>query len=386
MTRRLYYDDARLTEFEARVVEALDEGRRLVLDQTAFYPASGGQPDDRGVISGVPVSGVVEEGERIVHVLSEPVIAGTVRCQVNWPRRFDHMQQHSGQHLLSAVMVELANAPTLSFHLGEEASTIDVGAASLDAAHVAAAERRANEIIQENRPVSVSYENAGEAADLRKPRERGGTLRIISIEGLDRSACGGTHVRATGEIGLLSIRKLDKIRGNVRIEFLCGMRAVCRARADFSALAEIARALSSPLDGAPALVAAQAEAAKDLDKALRRAAIELAQYKGKELYQATPPGADGVRRHRADIRQGPIPDDVRALAQSFTSQPMAVFLAACSEPPSLLLAASTDSGVHAGNALKAAVTAHGGRGGGSATLAQGSVPSVETLLACIKAL
>ncbi len=189
--------------------------------------------------------------------------------------RFDHMQQHTGQHLLSAVLLEMFDAPTVSFHLGAESSTIDV-TGTLEAPQLRDAERRANQIVFENRPVIISFQHSSEDLGLRKPTEREGEVRIISIQDLDRSACGGTHVRATGEIGPILLRKLDRIRGNLRIEFLCGGRAIARARADFDALSEIARIFSAPLDDAPAMVEAQREKLQESDRARRRLATELA--------------------------------------------------------------------------------------------------------------
>ncbi|RPI18761.1 MAG: alanyl-tRNA editing protein, partial [Acidobacteriales bacterium] len=312
-------------------------------------------------------------------VTAEPVEGVEVACQVEWARRFDHMQQHTGQHLLSAVLVEMHGAATVSFHLGSEISTIDVAIPALDATEVAAIEARANQRIVENRPVQVSFETAAEALDLRKPSEREGVLRIVAIEGLDRSPCGGTHVRATGEIGPLLIRKLDKIRGNVRIEFLCGMRAVRRARTDYDALARISRLLASPLDETPAVVAAQKSLFEAAEKARRRAETELAGRRGRELYEATLPGPDGVRRVVQRLSSGALDEELRALAQGFVAQAKSVFVAAVEEPPSVLLAVSPDAGIHAGNSLKAALSKFGGRGGGSALVAQGSIPSREQL-------
>jgi uncharacterized protein (TIGR02270 family) len=229
MTDRLYYTDSYLTTFQARVVEKSADGGTVYLDRTAFYPTSGGQPFDTGSIAGAPVVDVVDEGERIAHVLGAAVDLDDVECRIDWPRRFDHMQQHSGQHLLSAVMAELFGIATLSVHFGAASSTLDLDTPSLTADQVRAAETRANEAVFENLPVSVLFADSPEDLGLRKASDRSGVLRVISIEGLDRSACGGTHVRATGEIGPVLIRKLDKVRGAVRVEFLCGLRALRRA-------------------------------------------------------------------------------------------------------------------------------------------------------------
>jgi alanyl-tRNA synthetase len=300
MTDRLYYQDSYLTEFRARVVEVSPDAvspdrQRVYLDRTAFYPTSGGQPFDTGQLGGLNVVEVIDEGDRIAHILSERLEQSEVDGRVHQPRRFDHMQQHTGQHLMSAVLVEMFDAATVSFHLGAEACTIDI-ARALEAEQLRQAERRANQIVFENRPVTVSFQHSSEDLGLRKPTEREGEVRIVSIQGLDRSACGGTHVRATGEIGPILLRKQDRIRGHQRIEFLCGGRAVARARADFEALSQIARVFSAPLDDAPAMVEAQREKLQEADRTRRRLATELAQASGRALYAETPPGSDGIRR------------------------------------------------------------------------------------------
>jgi len=372
MTQRLYYDDCYLQEFRANVVETAEEGRRVYLDRTAFYPTSGGQPFDRGTLGGAAVREVVDEEGRIAHLLEAPLAAGEVAARIDWERRYDHMQQHTGQHLLSAVLIDLFKIPTLSFHMGAVTSTIDIETQALDTRKIERVEERCAEIVAEARHVTISYEESTADLGLRKESKRSGTLRIVSITGLDKSACGGTHVKSTAEIGPILIRKLEKIRGNVRIEFVCGLRAVRQARQDFRTLSEISRLVSVPLEETPALVAAQVEKAKTLEKTVQRLAAELAKREGSELFAAAAPDASGVRRV---TQRGPIDDAMRARAQAFAAGSKAVFLAVCEDPPSILLAASADSGVHAGDRVKAAVTAAGGRGGGNQGLAQGSVPS-----------
>ena len=378
MTDRLYYTDSYLREFRARVTDRSEDGRRIYLDRTAFYPTSGGQPHDTGAIGGVALVEVEDEGERIAHVVEAPLSAGEVDCHIDWDRRFDHMQQHSGQHLLSAVFVERFRISTVSFHLGQEVSTIDLDTATLEPARVVEAERRANQAGFENRPLGVSFEDAAETRDLRKPSERAGMLRIVSIEGLDRSACGGTHVARTGEIGPILLRKLDRIRNTTRVEFLCGGRAIGRARADFDSLSRVAQMVSGSLDEAAGLVAAQFEAARNADKLRRKLEADLAQYQGRELYAVTAPEEGSVRRVLRRLPSGNL-EELRALAQSFTAQPKAVFIAALDEPPAVLLAVSADSGIDAGKLLKAALTQAGGRGGGNPRMAQGSLPSRAAL-------
>ena len=376
MTDRLYYQDSYLTEFRARVVDASPDRQRIYLDRTAFYPTSGGQPFDIGQLGGLDVIEVIDEGDRIAHVLSDRLSESEVDGRIERGRRFDHMQQHTGQHLLSAVLVEMFGAPTVSFHLGAEACTIDVTGA-LEPEQLREAERRANQIVFENRPVSISFQHSSEDLGLRKPTEREGQVRIISIQDLDRSACGGTHVRATGEIGPILLRKLDRIRGNLRIEFVCGGRAIARSRADFEALSKIARVFSASIDDAPAMVEAQREKLQASDKAARRLATELAQASGRALYAETPAGADGIRRVLRRVES--LAEGSRTEAQSFAAAGPAIFLAIGENPPAALLAASKDSGVHAGDVLKRGLTEAGGRGGGNAALAQGSVPSKEAL-------
>jgi alanyl-tRNA synthetase len=379
MTERLYYSDSYLTEFRATVVETSDQGRRVYLDRSAFYPASGGQPGDLGTIGAAPVIDVIDEGDRIAHVVAAPVEAGELACRIDWARRFDHMQQHSGQHLLSAVLADLCQAPTVGFHLGAEVSTVDAGVAALDARQAARVERRVNELVFENRPITIGFEDAAAASGVRKRTDREGELRIVTIRDCDRSACGGTHVRATGEIGPVLIRKLDRIRGNVRIEFLCGGRAVARARADYDALSLVARALAAPLDETPKLVAANLDRLSETEKSLKKLAAELAVLRGRELYAAAEPDAAGVRRHFRRLASGALDDELRATAQGFTSGQRAVFVVRIDCPPSLMLAVSRDSGIDAGGILKEAVTAAGGRGGGSPAAAQGSVPDAAAL-------
>jgi alanyl-tRNA synthetase len=378
MTERLYYTDSYLREFRARVIDRSDDGNTVYLDRTAFYPTSGGQPHDLGSIAGASVVDVLDEGERIAHRTASAVDSTEVDCRLDWARRFDHMQQHSGQHLLSAVFIEQFGIETCSFHLGEEISTLDLEIPAIDMEKVVAAERRANEAVCENRPIGITHEDSAAAGDLRKPTGRAGTIRIVSIQDLDRIACGGTHVHLTGEIGTILIRRLEKIRNNVRVEFLCGSRAVRRARADYDGLARVAQALSTSLDDAPQVASAQLEAVRETDRARRKLEAELSRYQGRELYDASTPDGNGVRRMIKRLPKGTM-EEVRALAQSFTAQPKAVFVGAIEQPASVLLAVSADAGIDAGKTLQSILAQAGGRGGGSARLAQGSLPAKETL-------
>jgi alanyl-tRNA synthetase len=378
MTTRLYYADSYLTEFDARVVERAEDGRRVYLERTAFYPTSGGQPHDTGVLGDASVRDVIDEGERIAHVLDTPVNESTLTGRIDWPRRFDHMQQHTGQHVLSAVLEDLFGWATVSVHFGVDVSTLDVDVPTVTPDQVARAERRANEIVFETRPVTVSYEDAAEASGLRKASARDGTLRIVSIADQDRSACGGTHVRATGEIGAILIGKTDKVRQSARLEFVCGLRSVGRARADHDALARLAQSLSAAPNEVADLVARQSTRLKDAESRLRTLETDLAARIARERYDSVQADDSGIRRVMERRASGSL-DELRPLALATASLPRAVFVGAVESPAALLVAASDDSGFDAGRAIKAALADAGGRGGGSARLAQGTLPSREAL-------
>ena len=374
MTERLYYHDSYLTAFDAAVLDHADGGRRVYLDRTAFYPTSGGQPHDSGRLGGTEVLDVVDEGERIAHLLAAPLGDGRVRGEVNWARRFDHMQQHTGQHLLSAVLEDLYGSRTVSVHFGQDSSTLDLDVPTLTAEQIVAAEARANAVVTENRAVTLSFEEAAAAPALRKGSDRAGTLRIVGIQGLDRSACGGTHVRATGEIGAILLRKLERVRKAARLEFLCGTRAVGRARADQTLLARLAAQYSAAPDELPGLVEAQRAELKGVAAARHEVEAELDRYRAGELYAAAAAGADGVRMVVVRTDWGAV-ERLRGLAQAVATLPKAVFVGVAASPPGLVVAASEDSGRDAAAMLRSVLAPAGGRGGGTPRLAQGTVPA-----------
>jgi alanyl-tRNA synthetase len=378
-TNRLYYTDAYRTTFAGTVIDRDESGTRVYLSETAFYPTSGGQPHDLGTLAGVPVTDVVDEGDRVAHVLASPlpVSAATADGAIDWERRFDHMQQHTGQHLISAVFEDLFSFPTVSVHFGPDYSTLDVETESVSRQQLLIAEAQVNSLVGEARPVVVTFEDAATAAGLRKASDREGTLRIVSITGLDRSACGGTHVKSTAEIGVVLLRSVEKVRKTARIEFVCGQRAIRRVRRDYEALGQIAASLSASSDDAAELVAGQADRLKEADNARKRLEKELATYRVRERYDATAPDASGVRT--IVIRDAASMDDIRALAQAAFALPKVVVIGALSNPPSVLIASSEDSGVDAGRAIKERLSAVGGRGGGSPRIAQGSVPNAEAV-------
>jgi alanyl-tRNA synthetase len=349
------------------------------LDQTAFYPTSGGQLNDLGTLGGIPVVDVVDEDSRIAHVLAHALDAPTVVAgAIDWHRRFGHMQQHTGQHLLSAVFEDLFGMKTVSVHFGDSHSTLDLEADSLGADRLARVERRANEIIAENRAVTVSFEDAGSATGLRKAVDRAGTLRVISIDGLDRSACGGTHVRATGEIGCALLRGTERIRKTIRVEFLCGLRAVERARADYLALTGIASSLSAALNDVPTLVASQTLQLKESDQVRRKLEKELASHRAQGMFSgfSGSPSETRIAFHQAAAQTM---EQLRILGQAVTDLHNSVLVATTAEGNGLLVAATDNSRVDAGKLVREALASVGGKGGGSPRLAQGTAPTPEQL-------
>ncbi|HEY1945745.1 MAG TPA: alanyl-tRNA editing protein [Bryobacteraceae bacterium] len=376
-TERLYYRDSYLSVFEAQICKELGDPCRIYLNRTAFYPTSGGQPHDLGTLGGQPVVEVVDEGDRIAHVTAAPLVSpsNTVAAAIDWARRYDHMQQHTGQHLLSAVFAERFGYQTLSFHMGGEVSTIELGTPELNDAQMNEVERQANLIANESRPVHIRFEDPADVAGLRKASERAGTLRVVEIEGLDRSACGGTHVRSSSETAPLQIRKVEKIRGNVRLDFVCGLRAVARAKQDFRLLSALARQSATPIDKLPEQFAALRLRLTAAEKDRQRLSMEAARREGEELYSEASLSPEGIRR--AKLHVPAIDEAVRAKAQAFTAQPKAVLLVLAEDPPGVLIACSPDASLNAGAILKQVLSAAGGRGGGAATLAQGSLPNAQ---------
>ncbi len=382
MTDRLYYSDSYLTSFSAVVVAVASASNLVYLDRSAFYPASGGQPHDVGTINGVPVIDVIDEGERVAHAtlgVSDLCVGDVVNCVVDEARRDDFMQQHTGQHVISAVCSDDHSWETLSVHFGGEYCTVDVSAAAVDDSQLRAIEHRVNEIVLANLPVAVTYEEAERAQGLRKPSNRIGELRIVSIEGVDRSACGGTHVARTGEVGPVLLRGVEKMKGASRIRFLCGWRALKRARMDAEILSRASRLLSSAPDEVGELIEQQQTRLTELEREQKRLLVEITRHKARGLWGDCPADSDGFRRVRIKKESGFVREEEQ-LARQIVELGHCIVLLTVNEPAGVMVATSPDTDVDAGKVLKAALQTVGGRGGGSARLAQGSTP-VRTIFA-----
>ena len=375
MTERLYYTDASLTEFDAVVVsiERRDGQDAIVLDRTAFYPTSGGQPSDTGRLGDVPVVDVVErEDGSILHLVGAEFASGqAVRGVVDWARRFDHMQQHTGQHLLSAAFDRLWKARTIGFHLGAVVSSLDLDR-ELPLSAIASAEAEADRIVWENRPVSIRFVAEDDAArlDLRKEPGRSGELRIINIEGFDLSACGGTHVTRTGEVGIVAVSSSEKLRGGLRVEFLCGNRVLREFRRLRDSVAGCIRHLSvSPEELPAAIERAQAEN-KDQRKTIKAQQERLAGFEAGAL--AARAEIVGSERRVIEALDGWDANGLKAMAVAITATPgYQVALFSASVPVLAVVARSKDSAIDARATLAALLERFGGKGGGKPDLAQG---------------
>lgn len=392
MTEHLYYHDSFLCAFDAEVrdVTVVDARPAVILDRTAFYPTSGGQVFDTGWI--VPVGQesvrlrVVEVAEQedgsIRHFLESPSTiqkGDRIRGLIDAERRRDHMQQHSGQHVLSAAFVRALDMPTVSFHMGVESCSIDLDTKGLTAKQAEAAETLANDVVTEDRPVGIRFVTSAEAKDLglRKlpPVERD-QLRLIDIHDFDLTACGGTHVTATGQIGCILLRKIEKVRQGWRVEFVCGKRAVGTARRDYGTLAESAGLLSTHVWDVPQQVRKVQEESRALKKSAEQGLAELADMYASRILAETPEsgGCRVVVRVLPDRELG----FIKLLAQKLTRQGSNVvaLLGAGADSPALVFAQSPGQAFDMGALMKEALAKLGGRGGGSKDMAQGGAAQV----------
>jgi len=396
-TKRLYYDEPALRQFDAQVLSCkpftatasapchAQGAWAATLDQTAFYPTSGGQPNDLGKLGDADVLDVLDEGEEIVHVLDRPIPLGPVRGVIDWPRRFDHMQQHTGQHLLSAILQARFNLPTVSFHLGAAVSTIDLRGPEPDANLLEQAERAANEIIFENRLVAIRCGTAEELARLgvRKQVDRQGVLRAIQIQDVDLQPCGGTHVAATGEIGMLLIRRCAKIRQDWRVEFLCGARAERAARADRAVVRSAAESLKCADDDVSESVKRAAAEREALFKSLRSTTERLAEAEARLALQEIAPAENGTRIV-ARVLEGVEPVYLAKFATHIAQTAGTVALLARKECGHLAFAQHPSVGKDMSALLKNVLEKLGGKGGGTRDFARGGLSRVEDAQAAVE--
>jgi len=376
MTTRLYYTDAEQRTFHAVVVacEPVDGRYEVRLDRTAFYPSSGGQPFDVGQRCPSSVVDVIdgEDGE-IVHVVTDALERGmSVRGAVDWTRRFDHMQQHSGQHILSAVFDHIG-ATTESFHLGTETCSIDLSR-EVTPAQIGRAEHDANAVLWDDRPVVVRFATAAEARDLplRKASAREGDLRLVEIPECDLSACGGTHVRSTGVVGQIALTASERFKGGSRVSFVCGGRALTSHQHLRDAAVAAGRILSVGIDQLGGAIERLQAESRDRTKALAAAQLELVGYRAREWRAAV----ETIGGRRCVIRHDSSADGamLKALAQAVAAEPgLLVVLVGSGLPVPVVVARSSDMDVDAGGLLRTMTSALGGRGGGRSELAQGGV-------------
>jgi len=376
-TERLYYRDSFLREFDAQVISCENEGERwkIVLDRTAFYPTSGGQPHDTGKLGDVPVVEVADVEQKVVHYASAAIPVGPVHGVIDWPRRIEHMQQHTGQHLLSAAFIELFGFQTVSFHLGREISTIDLDTPAATAEHLEKAERRVNEVIFEDKPVVIRFGTAEELAEagIRKKVEREGILRAIEVEDFDRQPCGGTHLERTGQAGLLLIRKLERRRDQCRVEFVCGFRALAAARSDFSILTQAASLLSCGLAEVPGVLGKLIEERRVQHGAVKRLEERLAEHEARELLASRAATDAGSLRVIASVLEEATPAYLGLLAAKLVAEANVVGLLASRASGHVVFAQTKGSANDMGALLRDTLKQFGGKGGGAKDFAQGSV-------------
>jgi len=392
MTERLYYHDSFLCQFDAEVLEtaAVDLRTGLILDRSAFYPTSGGQVFDTGwILSGNSKLRVTEVTEKadgsVLHILE-----GTLRIekgsqvhgQIDVDRRRDHMQQHSGQHVLSAAFVHLFNMPTVSFHMGTESCSIDLDTKNLTTAQVEAAEELANDVAMQNRSVGIRFVTQEEAQELglrKMPPVERDKLRLIDIHDFDLTACGGTHVAATGQIGCILLRKTEKVRQGWRVEFVCGKRAIAMARHDYATLTESAGLCSNNIWDLPQQIRKFQEEARVSRKVNEQTLQELAEMYATRMLAGTPEQSGSFIITRVFVDRDL--NFIKLLAQRLTRQnPKAVVLLASTVgQPALVFAQSTGQPFDMGALMKEALGRLGGRGGGSKDMAQGGPAQTEGL-------
>ncbi len=390
-TKRLYYEDAYTTRFKARIVERVRVendtavATAVVLDKSYFYPTSGGQPFDKGFINDVPVLDVTirEKDGALLHWISKGDIwSDDIVADIDWARRFDHMQQHTGQHILSQAFIRVANAETLSFHLSDETVTIDLDATLVQPEHIEQAEFLANQVIWQNRPVRIRAATTEEAQQLplRKiPPGRDGRLRLIEIEDFDIIACGGTHVSATGEVGLIKIVKLGRVGANLRVEFCCGRRALQDYRQKNSVVNRLTAVLTTGADEIVDSVTKLQEEVKEARRQIKRQQTSLIQLEADSLL------AQGKKKNATTIITCVYADaesdanHLRTLASRLTKEGNVVaLLGLAGEKCVLIFSRSAAAPGDMNQLIKPALQILGSAsGGGSAEMARGGGPAAD---------
>lgn len=379
LVERLYYQDSYLRSFKATVLgrRSVDGHSAVILDKTAFYPTSGGQPCDTGKLNNISVIDVqaLEDGS-IVHVLACPLIGSDVCGEIDWARRFDHMQQHSGQHILSQAFLQTAHAETVSFHLGADESTIDLDRAPLSQKQVVSAVQLANQIGFDDRPLVARFVDGKELASLplRKMPTMEGPIRIVHVADFDWSPCGGTHVKSSGEIGLIQVTRIERRKEHTRIYFVCGWRAL----ADYTKKQDIVQILSSHFTTAADNILSSVQRieseAKNAHKSLAAAQQQLVEYQLENWIDQAE--HTGQLRIVKQVFQEYDLDLVKEIARRLTASPgLVALLAATQQRTQLVFACADDVPAHMGDLMRIACAYTGGRGGGSPKFAQGSIPN-----------
>jgi alanyl-tRNA synthetase len=380
VTERLYYSDSHLIEFEARVVDLSDRvsgWTAVVLDRTAFYPTGGGQPSDTGTLNGARVVECIDDGDNgVLHVVqgATPARGDVVRGRIDWSRRLDHMQQHTGQHILSQAFVTLFNAPTRSFRVLESACEIDVDLNNPTTEVIERAVELANNVIWEDRTITIRNVTSAEAAQLslRKEPARDGELRLIEIEGFDLTPCGGTHAYRTGEIGMIAVRSWERAKGLTRIEFVAGVRALADYRKANKSAREVAALFSTGRDDAPQVAAQMVEEHKESNRRIRALEEIVAEAEAEKLFASA---SDGVVTHIFDGRDA---ESLKKLAHALIAHPQTIALLASRDEDTarLVFARSADASGDMNALMREACALLDGRGGGRPDMAQGGGKNV----------
>ncbi|HEX6732128.1 MAG TPA: DHHA1 domain-containing protein [Pyrinomonadaceae bacterium] len=387
-TERLYYNDSHLIEFEARVVDVTERvsgWTAIVLNRTAFYPTGGGQPSDTGTLNGARVVECIDDGDNgVFHVLQGPTPerGAVVKGRVDWPRRLDHIQQHTGQHILSQAFVTLFNATTRSFRVLDQSCEIDVDLANANNDVIERAVELANNVIWEDRPITIRNVSSDEAAELplRKDPSREGKLRLIEIEGFDLTPCGGTHAYRTGEVGLIGVRSWERAKGLTRIEFVAGVRALSDYRNANHTAREVAALFSAGRDDASHLAAHMMEENKELHRRVRMLEESAATDEAEKLYAEAEPNQSGTRVI-AHTFEGRDADSLKKLAHALIARPKTVVLLGSREGETarLVFARSEDAEGDMSLLMRECCAILEGRGGGKPEMAQGGGKRVEHL-------